>query len=74
MDVEPTDFKNTEYRKIRVVSRDLRSAEAVSQAARDDWTAEVPDAEWTRFWQNVPPDAPKDPVFILTFWRPRRST
>ena len=62
----PTDFKNTEYRKMRVVSGTTEGADAMRIAIRDGWRP-VRDTEWTRFTVG---HARKDPVFIFTFERP----
>lgn len=63
----PTDFKNMEYRKLRIVTGTKNSSDAMRDAFRDGWRQIADDPEWARFEAHVPVI---DPVFIFTFERP----
>lgn len=80
MSGEVTDFKNTEYRKIRLVRRDgvheKGNMGLITGLTKNGWYLEDEehDTEWLRWVAEATNrTSPHDPVYILTFSRPRKK-
>ncbi len=71
---EPTDFKNTEYKKIRFDARVPGWEKQPMDLVRAGWVRED-DRETARFLvHRMAPDEPNiDLVFVLTFSRPKKA-